>query len=400
VPGDNRGMTMELVIAGGGIGGLAAAVAARRAGWEARLVEQAAEFSEVGAGLQLGPNATRRLAAWGLLTPAFVAQCAFPQRLRVRDAHDGAELAAMALGPEIEQRYGAPYLTLHRADLQQLLLQAAQQAGTRLHTGSRVVSVAEHADAVNAVLDDGRRIEADAAVAADGVWSALRTQLLADGAAPATGHLAYRTLVPMGDVPAASRTPEVCAWLGPRMHLVNYPVRGGDWMNVVCVVQGELPADPHGWDHAAAVADLQRAAGPLAAPLRALIEAAPQWRLWALHDRAPVSGAQQMAQGRIALLGDAAHPMRPYLAQGAAMAIEDAGELQRVLAVADGRTIDVPTALKRYALGRWQRCARVQARSQRNGRIFHATGALRLARNTALRLLGAKLLDVPWLYRA
>lgn len=392
-------MTMELVIAGGGIGGLAAAVAARRAGWEARLVEQAPEFAEVGAGLQLGPNATRRLAAWGLLTPAFIARCALPQRLRVRDAQDGRELAAMPLGPDFERRYGAPYVTLHRADLQQALLEAARAAGARMHTGTRVLAVAERADVVEAVLDDGRRVEADAAVAADGVWSALRAQLLADGAAPATGHLAYRTLMPMADVPAASRTPEVCAWLGPRMHLVNYPVRGGDWMNVVCVVQGALPGDPRGWDHEAAAADLKRAPGPLAAPLRELLDAAAQWRLWALHDRAPVAGAQQMAQGRVALLGDAAHPMRPYLAQGAAMAIEDAAELQRVLGVTDGRTIDVPTALQRYALGRWQRCARVQARSQRNARIFHATGALRLARNAALRTLGAKLLDVPWLYR-
>ena len=133
-------MTMELVIAGGGIGGLAAAVAARRAGWEARLVEQAPEFAEVGAGLQLGPNATRRLAAWGLLTPAFIARCALPQRLRVRDAQDGRELAAMPLGPDFERRYGAPYVTLHRADLQQALLEAARAAGARMHTGTRVLA--------------------------------------------------------------------------------------------------------------------------------------------------------------------------------------------------------------------------------------------------------------------
>jgi salicylate hydroxylase len=130
-----------------------------------------------------------------------------------------------------------------------------------------------------------------------------------------------------------------------------------------------------------------------------LVEAMPGWRLWALHDRAPMAGADEMARGRVALLGDAAHPMRPYFAQGAGMAIEDAASLARALAQADGAVIDVPLALRRYALDRWQRCARVQALSRRNGRIFHATGLVRWGRDLSLRLLGGRLLDQPWLYR-
>jgi salicylate hydroxylase len=133
--------------------------------------------------------------------------------------------------------------------------------------------------------------------------------------------------------------------------------------------------------------------------VRERVASIPEWRLWVLHARTAVASADEMARGRIAVLGDAAHPMRPYLAQGAGMAIEDARELQRVLSSADGRVIDVPTALRRYALNRWQRAAKVQERSERNGTIFHATGPLRLARNAAMRALGAKLLDQPWLYR-
>jgi salicylate hydroxylase len=180
---------------------------------------------------------------------------------------------------------------------------------------------------------------------------------------------------------------------------VTYPLRGGEWLNAVCVVQGTQPGDPRDWDHAASQAQLDAALGPVCAAVRARVASMPSWRLWMLHARPPVAAAEQMARGRIALLGDAAHPMRPYLAQGAGMAIEDARELQRVLKVADGEVMDVPTAMRRYALNRWERVARVQARSRRNGTIFHATGPLRLARNAAMRVLGERLLDQPWLYR-
>jgi salicylate hydroxylase len=166
----------------------------------------------------------------------------------------------------------------------------------------------------------------------------------------------------------------------------------------VCVVQGTQAGDPRAWDHAASQAQLASALGPVCNAVRERVAAMPQWRLWVLHARAPVASAQEMARGRIALLGDAAHPMRPYLAQGAGMAIEDARELQRVLAVADDRVIDVPTALRRYALNRWQRVARVQEKSRRNGVVFHATGPVRVARNAAMRAMGARLMDQPWLY--
>jgi salicylate hydroxylase len=241
-------------------------------------------------------------------------------------------------------------------------------------------------------------VEGEALVAADGVWSSLRALVVDDGPARPTGHLAYRGLVKQAELPPALRSDEVTVWLAPRMHLVTYPLRAGEWLNAVCVVHGTHPGDPREWDHAASQAQLDAALGPVCAPVRERVASIANWRLWVLHDRDPVASADAMARGCIALLGDASHPMRPYLAQGAGMAIEDARELQRVLATVDDRVIDVPTALRRYALNRWQRVAKVQERSRRNGTVFHATGPLRMARNAAMRTLGARLMDQPWLY--
>jgi len=389
----------ELLIAGGGIGGLATALAARRAGWEARLFEQAQELSEAGAGIQLGPNATRILAEWELLQGELKHLACTPPWLRVRDGTDGAELGALELGLALAGRYGAPYLTVHRADLQSALVHAARAAGARMHTGCKLAGAEQHAAAVTARAGEKQVVEGDALVAADGVWSTLRAAVTADGPAQATGHLAYRGLVRQRDLPEALRSDEVTVWLAPRMHLVSYPVRGGEWLNVVCVVEGTQPGDPRDWDRAASQAQLDAALGPVCAAVRERIASVPDWRLWVLHARAPVASADAMASGRMALLGDAAHPMRPYLAQGAGMAIEDARELQRVLSVADERVIDVPTALRRYALNRWQRVAQVQERSMRNGIIFHASGPLRMARNAAMKMMGDRLLDQPWLYQ-
>jgi salicylate hydroxylase len=394
--------TQQLLVAGGGIGGLAAALAAARAGWEVRLFERAPQFSEVGAGVQLGPNVTRILCGWGLereLTDV----AAFPDRLQVRNAVTGAELGAMPLGRQAFDRYGAPYATIHRADLHRLLCSAAlRQAGVQLRLDSWLASFQDDGRAVTLGTTSGKQIEGDALVGADGVWSRVRQQLLNDGPPRFTGHLAYRTMLRQALLPEALRTNQVTAWLGPRLHVVQYPVRGGEAMNVVAIVHGQPPADAETWDHSANADDLAHATHGLCTPLCNLLAAVPgasvndhAWRLWALADREPVQGAHQMARGCVALLGDAAHPMRPYLAQGAGMAIEDAAELARALAM---DAVDVPTRLQRYAQARWQRVGRVQARSIRNGQIFHATGLLRAGRDTAIRLLGNRVLDVPWLY--
>jgi len=391
-------MSRQLLIAGGGIGALAAALSSARAGWHVRLYEKAEVFSEVGAGLQLGPNATRILQGWGL-GQALERMAAFPDKLLVRSAPSGRELASLSLGSRCQQRYGAPYATLHRADLHSMLLDSVRlRPEVKLHLNSPVTGYTDTPEGVQLAWADGYSVEGDALIGADGLWSQVRLQTLEDHVAQPTGHLAYRALVRQSDLPKSLRSQQVSVWLGPDMHLVSYPVRGGEWLNVVMFTQGQVPDDHQDWDHAGLRDNVLTATAGHCAELTALVEAVPAWRLWALCDRPPVASAAQMALGRVALLGDAAHPMPPYLAQGAGMAIEDAAELGRCLAGVVKPVADVPLALRRYALNRWQRNARVQARAVRNGQIFHATGPLRLGRDIALKLLGHRLLDMPWLY--
>ena len=395
--------TRQALIAGGGIGGLAAALAVSRAGWEVRLFERAAAFSEVGAGVQLGPNVVKVLHGWGL-ADALSAVAAFPERLHVRSAVSGRTLGELTLGDTMARRYGAPYATVHRADLHVLLLSAVQQhTDARLHLERPLQSFSQTEQAVTVKAATGPEIEGDALIGADGLWSTVRQQLLGDGLPRRTGHLAYRALMPQARLPERLRTQQLTAWLGPRMHVVHYPVRGGEWLNMVVIVQGEAADGVDPWNHHANAADLTAALNQLGGSCTALqdmVQAMDGWQLWALHDRPPMQGAHQQALGRVALLGDAAHPMLPYLAQGAGMAIEDAAELGHALAQALDPAFDVPTMLQRYALNRWQRNARVQARALRNGEIFHAEGLLRWGRDAALKLLGQKLLDMPWLYGA
>jgi salicylate hydroxylase len=390
---------MEVLIAGGGIGGLAAALACTRAGCDVRLFEQAPAFAEVGAGIQLGPNATRLFDRWGLQAE-LARVAAMPQQLSVRRAGDGCELARLRLGADLAERYGAPYVTVHRADLQKILIEAVRAAGAAPALSSRVAGVQALGDAVRVRLETGKDVEGDVLVGADGLWSAVRAQVFADGPPRPTGHVAYRAVAAQSSIPKSLRNPDVTLWLGRRTHVVAYPVRGGEQLNVVAIVHAKSLGAAQDWDQPARAEDLLEAMGPSCNALRELIGAMPAWRLWTLHDRKPLRAAGEMARGRIALLGDAAHPMRPYLAQGAGMAIEDADELARVLAMARDAAIEAPLALKRFALNRWERCARVQAQARRNGRIFHAAGVMRWGRDLSLRLLGERLLDQPWLYRS
>ncbi|GAB2834769.1 FAD-dependent monooxygenase [Comamonas piscis] len=393
-------MQEQILIAGGGIGGLAAALAATRAGTEVRLFERSAAFSEVGAGVQLSPNVVRRLQAWGLQKP-LQAAAAFPQALVSRNAISGQALARLDLGAQAVARYGAAYATIHRADLHQLLRDAVKcNADLHLNLDNPVDYHEDNGRVVTITTKQGKQIEGDALIGADGIWSRTRLRLLHDAPPRVTGHLAYRALVPQADLPAAMRTDVITAWMGPRFHAVQYPVRGGELQNLVVIVEGAAPEDLEHWNHAANGTDLQRCLAGAHRQLLGLVDAVnatgTAWRLWPLADRTPMTGPHEMAQDLVALLGDAAHPMRPYLAQGAGMAIEDAAELQRALTMHD---LELPLRLRRYALNRWQRNARVQARAIRNGEIFHARGLVALGRDTALRALGAKLMDVPWLYR-
>ncbi|SHF51930.1 salicylate hydroxylase [Lampropedia hyalina DSM 16112] len=407
----------SLTIAGAGIGGLSAALAASQAGWQVQLLEQAATLAEVGAGIQLGPNAWHCLRHWHL-EAALREWAAFPTGIETRSARSHRLLARLPLGQDMERRYGAPYASIHRGDLHRLLLEQVQQhSDCRLRLGVRA-----HAFAIDghriAVQDEAQQTlaEADALLVADGVWSRLREQLLHDGPARPTGHCAYRGLIAQSALPASLRSQCVTAWMGQDMHAVLYPVRGGEWLNMVVIfalpeilprllTQSASGAAAQCWDMQAPQAQLEQLLHTACTPLQDLVQAisdhgtahggAP-WRMWPLAGRPPVQHAGQMAQGRVALLGDAAHPMLPYLAQGAAMAIEDARQLQQSLT--QPGLPDVPARLHHYAQHRWQRNARVQQQSRRNGRIFHLGGPVRLGRDLALTLAGPRLMDSPWLY--
>ncbi len=398
-------MNSKVVVAGAGIGGLACALALSRAGVAVELLEQAPAFGEVGAGLQLGPNAVRVLDDWGL-SEAVAASCAFPEWLRVCDAHSAAKLGELRLGERCKARYGQPYATMHRADLHRVLLDAVRgQPCVNLHLNTRFAGFKASDTGLQVRCEGLQPIEANALIGADGLWSQIREDLLGADRPRLSGHLAYRGMVAASHLPAALCESVVTAWFGPRLHVVHYPVKRGEWFNLVAVVEGAL-GEGHGvrsgedlqsWHREAHKDDLLRALGPVCAELKAMLDAVGEWRLWALHDRTPMASASEHARGRVALLGDAAHPMRPYLAQGAAMAIEDAWTLGR-LVESTTSTCDWSAVLDRYAQSRWERNARVQKRSQRNGTVFHASGSLRFARNAAMAVMGESLMDNPWLY--
>ena len=389
-----------MIIVGGGIGGLAAALACGQAGARPQVLERAATFSEVGAGIQMGPNVTRTLHAWGLAED--LQEIGFvPGKLDAKDTQTGQIIGTLRLGQRSLDTYGAPYFTVHRADLHRVLLKKIMSSGqAELRLDSEVEGLQQNADGIqisgtNLPASLTELFKSAAMVGADGLWSKTRQFVVPPTAPRVTGLLAYRALVPMQSIPEKLRLQDVNVWVGPRVHAVLYPVKCGEYLNLVVVVQGPPPASLDDWDHAGNKQDLEAAMGPIHADLRNMLAAVPAWRLWPLCDRPPIKGPHEMAKGRIALLGDAAHPMRPFLAQGAGMAIEDAAELARSWARGD---LQVEDRLQMYAQARWARNAQVQQRSIRNGQIFHLQGPLRWGRNAAMKLMGEPLMDVPWLY--
>jgi salicylate hydroxylase len=389
-----------MIIAGGGIGGLAAALACGQAGARPQVLERAATFSEVGAGIQMGPNVTRTLHAWGLAED--LKEIGFvPRKLDAKDTQTGQIIGTLRLGQRSLDTYGAPYFTVHRADLHRVFLKKIMSSGqAELRLDSEVQGLQQNADGIqisgtNLPASLTELSKSAAMVGADGLWSKTRQFVVPPTAPRVTGLLAYRALVPMQSIPEKLRLQDVNVWVGPRVHAVLYPVKCGEYLNLVVVVQGPPPASLDDWDHAGNKQDLEAVMGPIHVDLRNMLAAVPAWRLWPLCDRPPIKGPHEMAKGRIALLGDAAHPMRPFLAQGAGMAIEDAAELARSWARAD---LQVEDRLQMYAQARWARNAQVQQRSIRNGQIFHLQGPLRWGRNAAMKLLGEPLMDVPWLY--
>jgi len=382
----------RVLIAGGGIGGLAAAIALARRGIASEVLERSRFSEETGAGIQLGPNATRALAALGVLE-AIGARAFKPDAIAIYDGLTGRKLSSLPLGKSVEDRYGAPYLTLHRADLHAGLRAAAEKlVPVTLRPGFEVSAVDTQGADVLVRGIDGSEANGAALVGADGLWSAVRPLIAPAASLRFTGATAWRTLLPREDLPAPFNASEVGLWLGPRAHLVHYPVRGGADLNVVGVTEGG--AALQGWNQTSSAETLLAGFTGWNKDSRSLLQRAAVWRSWSLYG---LTGLRRFSEGRIALLGDAAHPALPYLAQGAALAIEDAVALAEAVAASPG---DPAQAFRRYAERRRARASGVQRLSRRFGRIYHFGGLLRLARNLVLerRSGTAALADLDWLY--
>lgn len=364
-------------VVGGGIGGLATALGLTRAGCTVTVVEQAEAFGEIGAGLQIGPNATRILDSWGLLDKVKEIGV-LPENIVMRDAVTGDEVTRLPLGEAFRERYGAPYVVIHRTDLHAILLEACREAGVELITDVRIDNVADGGAGTTATASDGRTFDADVTIGADGLHSVLRQSIVGDDPVP-SGYVAYRGTVPIEDVPEEDRElQDVVVWVGPGWHLVQYRLRAGKVLNQVAVF--ESPSFLRGEPDFGGIEELESIFQGCHPRVRGAIENLGKQRRWPLYDRLP---ADFWGEGRLVLTGDAAHPMLQYLAQGCCQALEDAKTLELFVGEATG-SVDWPTILRRYSESRIPRTAQVQTRARMFGDICHAGGVNRILRNELL----------------
>jgi 2-polyprenyl-6-methoxyphenol hydroxylase-like FAD-dependent oxidoreductase len=383
----------RLIVMGGGIGGLATALAAAAAGCEVQVLEKAEKFGEIGAGLQLAPNASRVLDALGILDDVRKHAC-FPPCLVLRDAITGKELTSVESGGQFTEHYGYPYFVVHRADLLDAEVAACQRrAGITLTSGKEVMSIVDTGNTVRVNCGDGSEYEGDALIGADGLWSTARKHLT-DQHPVCSEFVAYRGTTAPERIPYREGLDNMTIWIGPDLHLVQYPLRAGHIYNQVAVFRSlryrpGMDANDN-WGNAE---EFVESFSKTCAYLQSCVPLLDHYRRWPMYFAEPLPA---WTKGRITLLGDAAHPMLQYLAQGACQALEDALCLGRELA---RHKDDLPAAFHAYESARRPRTARVQISALKFGEFKHIDGMGRAIRN---RLLEIRKLDdlseLDWLY--
>jgi 3-hydroxybenzoate 6-monooxygenase len=369
---DAVGESHPILIAGGGIGGLAAALALTRQGLRVKVLEQSPELGEIGAGIQLGPNAFAAFDALGIGAKAR-SRAVFTDEMVMHDALDESLVGRIPVGAAFRERFANPYAVIHRADVHRSLLEGAEESESiEVLTSTRVATIEQDEDGVTVVDSRGDRHRGAALIGADGVKSAVRAQYVGD-AARVSGHVVYRAVVDKDDFPADLRWNAASIWVGPNCHLVHYPLRGGEQYNVVVTFHSRRQEE---WSVTEGSAEeVESYVQGICPRARQLIDLPKNWKRWATADRDPIG---QWTFGCATLLGDAAHPTLQYLAQGACMALEDAVTLGEAMRVHGN---DVAAAFDHYQRSRVARTARVVLSAREMGRIFHAAGVERLVRN-------------------
>ena len=387
----------DVLVVGGGMAGLAGALALRENGADVTLVEVAPEFGEVGAGLQMAPNATRTLKRWGLLEKALEIGVQ-PKHLVFRDAVSGEELTRQTLGGDFEQRYSAPYVVIHRSDLHRILLEACQEVGVTLRNNVKIDRVETVGNRARAYAADGAVFEADAVLGADGLKSTLRQSVANDGPV-SSAYVAYRGTVPITAETPSADLEDVIVYLGPDCHLVQYPLRKGKLLNTVAVFKSA--SFERGEEQYGGVDELEQAYKDCVPAVRNALQNLGTGMRWPMYDRDPI---ENWVNGRMTLIGDSAHPMLQYLAQGACQALEDAAVLQDItqntVFTADGINNDAwERALKSFNEARAARTARVQRTARVWGESWHVSGVSRVLRNLLFKSRGdGNYQYCDWLY--
>ncbi len=361
-------LNKPFIVVGGGIGGIATAIALSQKGYAVHVIEQAPEFAEIGAGIQLGPNIVRALDRLGIKQQVMDIS-SMPDALVMRCALGGHVITRVPVKEIFPKHYGENYAVVHRADLHACMLRkAAESPLIKLEKNREMTSFEDKGDRVIVHCKDGRSEEGAALIGCDGLWSRIREEIVGDGKPVVSGHIAFRAVLKRDEVPEGMWGPDVVLWAGPKTHLVHYPLRRGELYNLVAVFHSDRYEE--GWNVEASSSEMMKHFAGQRQEVMKLIEKIETWKMWVLCDRLPV---KNWTKGLVTLLGDSAHPTLQYLAQGANMATEDAVQLAHDVALSPG---DLNAAFLSYQSKRYLRTARIQTNSRVYGQFYHAAGVV------------------------